>query len=230
MNAIKQILENWKNSLPKEIPLAGLISISPTAYKWKSLYRSRILRETIFWRLHDLLTQSYALHEQGHALGARILLRSGFETLAMLIYLNQLKAGVLDGYLNFHEFSNKTSALLLGSRNETTKHKSINILTVLEKCDKRYPGIKNLYDKLSESSHPNHEGVCVGYASIDFINHITTFSNKFPNMYSDEHHEYVLCCMKIFEHEYNKVSISETRKLEAWLETNDVQLEATKKV
>lgn len=209
--------------------LAGLISISPTAYKWKSLYRSRILRETIFWRLHDLLTQSYTLNEQGHTLGARILLRSGFETLAMLIYLNQLKTSVLDGSLNFHAFTDKTSMLLLGSRNKTTEHKSINIVTVLEKCDRRYPGIMKLYADLSESAHPNHEGICIGYTSIDFENHITKFSNKFSSMHSGKHHEYMLLCMKLFEYEYNKVSISETRKLEAWIEMNDAQLEATKK-
>ena len=228
MDIIKQALENWKNSLPKEVPLAGLISINPTAYKWNALYRSRVLRETVFWRLHDLLTQSYTLHQQGHALGARILLRSGFETLATLIYLNQLKTSVLDGSLGFHAFSDKTSLLLLGSRNETTKHKSINIVTVLEKCDKSYPGMIKLYADLSESSHPNHEGICIGYSSIDFENHITTFSNKFPNMHSEKHHEYMLLCMKIFEHEYNEVSVSEIRKLEAYIETNDAQLEATK--
>lgn len=228
MNVVEQTLKNWKNSLPKEVPLAGLISINPTAYKWKALYRSRVLRETVFWRLHDLLTQSYTLHQQGHALGARILLRSGFETLATLIYLNQLKTSVLNGSLSFHVFSDKTSVLLLGSRNKTTKHKSINIVTVLEKCDVGYPGIIRLYADLSESAHPNHEGMCFGYSSIDFENHITTFSNKFPSMHSGKHQEYMLLCMKIFEHEYNEVSVSEIRKLEAYIETNDAQLEATK--
>jgi len=113
MNIVEQKLSNWKNSLPKEVPLAGLISISPIAYKWKALYRARILREVVFWRLYDLLEQSFDLHQQGHALGARILLRSGFETLATLIYLNQMKTKTVDGALNFHAFSKKTAVLLL---------------------------------------------------------------------------------------------------------------------
>lgn len=228
MNVVEQKLANWKNSLPTEIPLAGLISISPTAYKWKALYRARILRETVFWRLHDILEQSFALHQQSHALGARILLRSGLETLAILIYLNQLKSNILDGSLNFHEFDKKTAKLLLGSRNQTTKHKSINIVTVLEKCDKTYPGVRVLYEMLSEAAHPNCEGTLHGYSSIDFDNHITVFQNKWVRMYADSHLKSMQLCMTIFEHEYNEVSICTTRRLEKWVEGNDKELEATK--
>ena len=228
MNTVEQALSNWKNSLPKEIPLAGLIAISPIAYKWKSLYRARILREVVFWRLHDLLDQSLALHKQGHALGARILLRSGFETLATLIYLNQLKTHVLEGSLNFHSFCDKTATLLLGSRNETTKHKSISIITILEKCDKRYPGLMTLYADLCEAAHPNYEGTCFGYSSIDFDSHITKFQNKWSSMYTDKHLSSMLLCIATFEHEYNEVSISETRRLEKWIEDNDIELESSK--
>lgn len=116
-----------------------------------------MLREAVFWRLYELMTQSYALHRQEHGLGARILLRSGFESLATLIYLNQLMERVLDGNLGFHAFGEKTSVLLLGSRDGSTEHQSINIVTILQKCDKRYPGIEKLYAILSESAHPNYE-------------------------------------------------------------------------
>lgn len=230
MNTVEQALVSWKNSLPKELPLAGLISISPIAYKWKALYRARILRETVFWRLHDLLEQSFALHQQGYALGARILLRSGLETLATLIYLNQLKSNVMDGTLNFHEFSRKTTTLLLGSRNDTTRHKSISILTVLEKCDKRYPGIQALYGDLCEAAHPNYEGTCFGYSSVDFDNHTTVFQNKWVGMYADKHLSSMQLCMMTFEHEYNEVSVSESQGLEKWIEDNDAKLEATKPI
>ncbi|MER9489618.1 hypothetical protein [Mesorhizobium sp. M0563] len=57
-----------------------------------------------------------------------------------LIDLNQLTRQVLDGKLSFHVLGAKTSTLLLGSRNDTTGHESISIVTVLGKCDKRYPG------------------------------------------------------------------------------------------
>jgi len=90
--------------------------------------RSLELRETVSWRLHDLFAQSYSLYQQDHMLGARILLRSGFETLATLIYLNQLTQQVLDGKLSFHTWGDRTRTLLLGSRNNPEMPKSINIL------------------------------------------------------------------------------------------------------
>jgi hypothetical protein len=228
MNTVEQALANWKNSLRATIELGGLYSKNSTAHKWKAPFRSFVLRESVFWRLQDLLTQSNALHQFGHALGARILLRSGFETVATLIYLNQLTASVLDGKLDFHAFSEKTSVLLLGSRNRTTKHTAQSILTVLEKCDKRYPGLKNLYDDLSESAHPNFEGICMGYSTVDHDNNVTNFSNRWAEMYGDGHVRSMQICMELFEVEYDKVWKVQMEQLEAWMEANDSMLEATK--
>jgi hypothetical protein len=218
MSTVEQVLVNWKNSLPEKIEVGGLYSRNPTAHKWKAPFRSLILRETVFWRLHDLLTQSYSLHQQGHGLGARILLRSGFETVATLIYLNQLTASVLNGTLSFHTFSEKTATLLLGSRNDTTKHKSISIVTVLEKCEKRYPGLMAIYADLSESAHPNYEGTCIGYSTVDHEQYVTTFANRWMEMYGAQHLNSIKLCMVTFEHEYNDVWKMQMERLESWIE------------
>lgn len=89
MNAVEQTLVNWKDSLLPQFEVGGLYSRNPTAHKWKAPFRSLTLREAVFWRLHDLFAQSYALHLRDHILGARILLRSGLETVSTLIFLNQ---------------------------------------------------------------------------------------------------------------------------------------------
>src|SRR4051812_1401442 len=103
MDDIEQNLTNWKKGLFPKIPVGGLFARSPIAHKWKAPHRSVMLREATFWREHDLMAQSYALYQQGHLLGARILLRSGFETLATMIYVNLLMADVLDRKLGFHD-------------------------------------------------------------------------------------------------------------------------------
>lgn len=229
MNAIEQNLTNWKASLFPSIPVAGLLSRNPVAYKWKAPFRSLMLREAVFWRITDLMTQSYALHQQGYALGARILLRSGFETLATLIYLNQLTQKVLDGKLSFHIFGDKTSTLLLGSRNDTTAHISINIVTVLENCDKRYPGLMKLYAELSESAHPSYEGLCMGCSTVDHSEYETTFSNRWAELYGEQHLRAMELCMETFHHEYNDVWPELIQRLEGWIEANDEELEATKR-
>lgn len=181
------------------------------------------------WRAQDLLYQSLVLFDIGHLLGARILLRSAFETVAVLIYLNQETRKVLDGALDFHDFSDKTETLLLGSRDESTPHKSLNIVTILEKCDTRYPGLAKLYATLSESAHPNYEGASVGYSDIDRVNHVVHFSNKWHALFGERHVSGIELCMSVFNAEYNDEWSDSFEKLEAWIECHDAGLEATKR-
>lgn len=228
MNAVEQNLANWRDLLLPGIPVDGLLSRNPVAYKWKAPFRVWMLREAVFWRLHDLMTQSYALHQQGHGLGARILLRSGFESLATLVYLNQLMQQVIDGKLSFHAFSDKTTTLLLGSRNNEHGPRSLNIVTVLEKCDKRYPGLMALYADLSESAHPSYQGLCLGYSKIDHDEYETNFSNRWMELFGHRHLGSMELCMETFHHEYNDVWPALMEKLEGWIDANDVELEATK--
>jgi hypothetical protein len=229
-NVVEQNLTNWRGALMSSIPVGGLLSRNAVAYKWKASFRVWMLRESVFWRLHDLMTQSYALHQQGHGLGARILLRSGFESLATLIYLNQLVQQLLDRKIDFHAFGEKTSVLLLGSRDGSTKHQSINIVTILQKCDQRYPGIEKLYAKLSESAHPNYEGMVAGYSKIAHDEYETHFSNRWMELYGERHLGSMELCMSTFHHEYDSVWPALMEKLEDWIEANDAELEATNKM
>ena len=228
MREIEDNLLAWKMTLCQSVDIGGLYSRNKIAHKWKAPYRSLVLRETVSWRTQDLLQQSLFLYDQDHLLGARILLRSAFETLAILIYLNQYTRKVLSGKLDFHEFSNKTSTLLLGCRDDSTPHNAINIMTVIEKCNSRYPGIKSLYAQLSESAHPNHEGICVGYSDIDRKNSTTTYTNKWKKMYGKNHIDFMKLCVATFHHEYNEEWTDAFEKLEAWITEHDTQLEATK--
>jgi len=228
MPPITETLVNWEKSLCPRIEVGGLFARNPIAHKWKATFRSLELRETAFWRIHDLLTQSYELHVNGRTLGARILLRSAIETLATLIYLNQSTAAVMAGNQDFHTFSNLTARLLLGSRDKSTEYQAVNIVSVLEKCEKRYPGIMGLYAQLSESAHPNFEGLCFGYSRIDHDNHVAEYSNNMSTMYADKLEPEIELCMFVFEHEYNTVWPEQFELLEAWVTENDERLEATK--
>jgi hypothetical protein len=228
MRNIEMILKNWEASLCQNVSLAGLLARNPTANKWKVTYRSLVLRECVFWRTHDLLVQSHTLFKNGRILGSRILLRSAFESVATLIYLNQMTEQVLAGKLHFHEFSAKTCQLLLGSRNQTTKHSSINIITVLGHCDKKYKGISDEYAILSESAHPNFEGACFGYSRVDHERDETNFANHWHSMCSGDHESLLMLIAEIFENEYNNVWPQQLEALEAWLVEHDAELEETK--
>jgi hypothetical protein len=228
MQPIAHALDALKTSLCQNVNIGGLFSRNPVAHKWKAPFRNLSLREGVAWRTHDLLAQSLLLYESGNVLGARILLRSALETVAVLIYLNQLTRAVLDGMLDFHEYSRKTETLLLGSRDKSTQHVAINIVTILQKCNARYPGIEDLYAALSESAHPNYEGVCVGYSKVDRENYVITFSNRWEAMYGRGHVDSMALCLSTFIHEYNDEWAESFERLESWIAQNDGILEATK--
>jgi hypothetical protein len=226
--SVEEALARLNASLLPSFEIGGLFTRNAIAHKWKAMTWTLLLREAVFWRFEDLLQQSYGLHKQGHTLGALILLRSALETLATLIYLNQITASVLDGSLNFHEFGKKIRVLLLGSRNEMTTVKAINIQTVLEKCAKKWDFIAKFYADLSECAHPNHEGLIMGYNRADTKNYVENFANHWASMYADTHEQKMTVVIMMFEHEYNDVWSKQFSALEKWLVENDAELEATK--
>lgn len=228
MTDIKKYLTEFKASLRKEIQLGELFARNHTAHKWKGPFRTIILRESLAWRLQDLLEQSFQLSSTGGLLGARILLRSAFETVAVLVYLNKAMRSVVTGNLKYYDFCSKTSRLLMGSRDKTTSFESINIMSMLESADKRYPGLTAWYAGLSESAHPNFEGVVLGYTTIDENSKITTFENRWCDMYGKTHDTALVACMKVFLAEYNEEWSDAFESLEIWIEAHDVELEANK--
>ena len=224
MESIEKALDEWQAALCKELDVSALYARSPMAHKWQATYRSMCLRETVSWRFVDLTNQSLLLHKNGKALGARILLRSALETLAILIYLNQLTRKVVEGHLDWAKFSDKTVTLLGGSRDGSTDQQATNIITVLQKCNVRYPGIEGLYAILSESAHPNYEGMRFVYSETDRPNFITYFKNRASELYSSKHLDGISLSMKVFHVEYNIEWPSAFEALETWLEENDAKL------
>jgi len=225
MDQIDEALNVWRESLCKSVDAGGLISRNPIAHKWKATFRSLSLREASSWRMQDLLYQSKILSNLNQLLGARILLRSAYETLAVLIHLNQLMRSVVSGELDFHSFSDKTTLLLLGSRDESTPYRSQSIITILQKSNLKYPGIFEIYEGLCESAHPNYEGLSGGYSKIDHENIVTHYSNRWADLFSASHNNNIDLCIKVFFHEYNEEWIEAMANLEKWIVENDDKLE-----
>jgi hypothetical protein len=98
----------------------------------------------------------------------------------------------------------------------------------LDKSDKRYPGLRGIYDSLSESAHPNFEGMVWGYSKVDHNEYETNFSNRWMDLYGEQHLNSMELCMMTFHHEYDDVWTGLIEKLESWIVANDALLEATK--
>ena len=228
MDHIEQNLANWRASHVTSIPVGGLLTRNPIAYKWKAPFRCWVLREATLWRITDLLTQSYASHKQGNGLGARILLRSSFETLAALIYMNYNIRAVLAGELHFHKFSHLTTRQVGGSKSEPGWPEAVNVITMIDKADRLYPGLRHIYDSLSESSHPNFMGLVWGYSKVNHDEYETNFSNRWMDLYGEGHTNSMELCMETFLIEYDDVWAALILELESWIVANDAMLEATK--
>jgi len=85
-----------------------------------------------------------------------------------------------------------------------------------------------LYEALSESAHPNYEGMLHGYSTPDRKSRVTNFENKWLERYGQSHEDGVMACLSIFVEEYDNESVDALEALEEWIELNDAQLEATK--
>lgn len=228
MESPAERVARWSESLCKNVPVAGLIARCPVAHKWKAPFRALVLRETLFWRMHDLAQQTLLLTEHQHLLGARTLLRAGIETLALLIFLNYRISAVVARQYSFFEFDALTKQLLLGSRTPGASHVAISTITVLEKADKEHPGLKSMYDRFSESAHPNFDGVLYTYSSSDPEKYETSFSNRWAHVFGPEQESAMAFVFAIFELEYDKVWPERFDRLEAWLKENDAELEQQK--
>jgi hypothetical protein len=227
MDDIRETLDAWGKSLCSEVTVGGLLSRNRTAHKWKVTLRVLIVRECICWRTHDLLSQALLLHSHGHALGSRILIRSAFESVALLVYLNEQIRAVPRGTISFDAFQTLSMRLLMGSKNGSTDHAAVNVLTLLEKCDKKFEGILAQYHSLSESAHPNFDGVCMSYSRSDKETLSTSFRNNLLEMHGRGNVAGIELCILLFNSEYNDEWPAAFQELENWLVANDAELERT---
>jgi hypothetical protein len=206
---IQETLDKWKRDLPNRINVRDLLSQNPIAHKYKAPYTALLIRSLVFWRLYDLLRQAHMLAGEGMVLGSRILLRSAIETLCMLIFLNRKMENLVSGKGNFDQFSNSLTKLLLGTRDDLSVHEPINIMTLIDQSDKKYEGIRSVYDHLSEGAHPNLDGMGLAYGKtrVDPNDGLvfTLFGDFWVQMFPDAHVSGIEFCIVLFENEYHEV-------------------------
>jgi hypothetical protein len=183
-----------------------------------------VLREAIFWRFVDILTQAYNIGINGMIIGSLILTRSALETVCLLIYVNNKMQSVIEGKMSFDDFDNITTRLLLGAKNIDKLPDPVNIMKLIEDSESKYPGIKKAYDNLSEIVHPNYRGVCDGYTKLNRQKYETEFGLYYEEQYGNQYELMIKKGLQTFEEEYNEWE-KRFEQLEKWLEKNDNKLE-----
>lgn len=70
----------------------------------------------------------------------------------VVLYRSQMETLATINHLNRHP--EDAERFLHGGR-KTGRYRISNILTLLDSCSKRYPGLRDIYDEISEMAHPN---------------------------------------------------------------------------
>jgi hypothetical protein len=226
--SLKETLDRWQNDFVDKVAVADLLSRCPVAHKWKAPYRCLVVREALLRRMVDLGSAIDALTDQGQVLGTRILLRCAVETTALLEFMAQKIDDVVAGKLAWFDFDTETMKILVGSRSSTSPNKfeAFSIVTAVKRANRAYGALDNIHEKLSESVHPNYDGVIYAYSRPAPEDHETRFGNFWIENFGHEHlpgTAYVFAC---FADAYNVHWIEAMSALEQWLRDNDEDLEA----
>lgn len=170
----KELASNIRGSLPKEL-YAGSFTL-----KSKLPYKATSFREVLIHRISDIADVAVDLYESNRLVPAFIATRALVETTAMVYWLHQKSCEFLEksDEDSYDEFLMKG---MLGSKDGTTKHESYNVLTAVDRLDKEFKGLRQMYDTLCEFTHPNWSGVMGSYSRIDEKKYILYLGKEHAN-------------------------------------------------
>lgn len=146
-------------NLPSVVDPAGISLVAKIPYKVLTF------REALLWRTEELARTACEMFERSELASAILLTRGVSENAAILWYLHELVAkntGSVEP-----ELDDRVMRLLMGSRNNEEMPQAIQILAAVDKADKKIPGTRRSYDRLSEYAHPNWSGVAFLFSHID---------------------------------------------------------------
>ena len=228
LEELQEVIKQMQSQLCEEISVGRLYARNATAHKWKCTYRHLLLRELVSWRFLDLLSNALLLEANKHVIGARILVRAAIETFAILTYSIEKIEAIMANQASFHEFNETSHKLIFGSKNDTTNTTAVNILTILKQASKVYPLLQEMYDVLSETTHPNWDGMDFSYSNASNKEMSATFGFFAGERFTSSQVVMIGILLEFFEIEYNDRWNSNFEHFEQWLITHNSYLESTR--
>lgn len=138
-------------------------TVSPTA---KTAFKVRVAREVLLHRVSDLCDAACDLHDKKSTIPAFVLTRAALETMAVLYYVRRsVHAAIQIGSVEALDAA--AMKQLFGSKDGSTPHDAVNILTAVGHVEKQYPGVEDLFKGLCEFAHPNLAGVLLAYQRLE---------------------------------------------------------------
>ena len=152
LNRVKAIKRN------KVVPLMKHIAYRPT-------FNIDYYREALLHRFIDLCEGALVLSQNNNYVAAVVCARSAQETFAVIAYLS-FKLETLEKTKDLRSLLDTMHRLSIGWRGDEEFPEMINVLTCIDQVSKKLaPDFRRHYDILSESAHPNYQGVLGAYSS-----------------------------------------------------------------
>ncbi|MCE7534591.1 hypothetical protein [Aliivibrio fischeri] len=145
----------------KVVPLKDHLAFRPT-------FNIDCYREAVLHRFIDLCEGALLLSKSGNYVAAVVSARAAQESFAIIAYLS-FKLEAFEKDHDLAELLNTMHRLSIGWKGDDEFPEMINVLTCIDKVSKMLdPEFRNLYNTLSESAHPNYQGVLGAYSTPNY--------------------------------------------------------------
>jgi hypothetical protein len=152
-----------RDSLPQSVDAAAL-GVREKA-PFQLLFQLLCTRQALIWRTEELARTACDALERDDFAAAALLARATVESAALAWKLMEVPDERRK--LSPQELNDTLIRMLVGSRLWPDVPQALQILSCIDRMDKKVPGVRRSYDILSEIAHPNWRGVFGMYAETD---------------------------------------------------------------
>jgi hypothetical protein len=210
LTEVRANLALLSQSLPTGVdPLSMKIGDGKDITRSRSPTVALCYREAQAWRLEEFMRAACDLLERGDLVASVASTRHAAECCAGVWYLlEQIERAIKEDH-DPADLHDQIVRLFVGTKlDEKDMPKAINVLTFLDKLDRKIPGFVGTYQRLSEVAHPNWAGSAAIFSNRDSKTLITHFGKNLRDT------SYVrrlnLRCMlgslEIFSYAYNLIT------------------------
>jgi hypothetical protein len=189
-----------RDSLPQSVDAAALGVME------KAPFQLLCTREALIWRTEELARTACDMLERDDFTAAALLARATVESAALVWKLME----VLDDRqkMSPHELNDSLMRMLAGSRLWSDGPQALQILSCIDRMDKKATGVRKSYDVLSEIAHPNWRGVFGMYAETDESKFTANFGRGLRQADGTQGAivSALLGALGLFEFAYNRIS------------------------
>jgi len=136
--------------------------------------------QATLYRITDIATDAIEMWRRLKLVSAVILARSLMETASATYWLaKRAERKIADG--NLDGANEEVNDLSFASKITKELPQGKSVMAYIDEVEKLLPGYRDVYDIMSEASHPNHMGTLWAYSELDKESFEVTFFSKHPD-------------------------------------------------